>query len=53
LDKKLDVTELEPFLEEKGFDKKLPEFLTEIEERQMAARSKLFFETLWKVMGRK
>jgi len=33
-------------------DKKLEEFLTDEERDQMKARTKMFFETLWKAMGR-
>jgi hypothetical protein len=47
---KLDKTQLEPFKETQGYDKKIEEFLTDEEIAQMKARTKLYFETLWKVM---
>lgn len=48
----MDKSQLEPFLEPQDIDKKMPDFLTEEECQQMKARSKLFFETLWKAMGK-
>lgn len=50
--KKLDRTQLKPFTEVMDCDKKLEEFLTDEERDQMKARTKMFFETLWKAMGR-
>ena len=51
--RKLDTTQLEPFMKTQDFDKTLPEFLTETQREQMRRRAKLYFETLWKAMGRK
>jgi hypothetical protein len=53
LKKELDRTQLEPFDEPQDFDKTMPEFLTDVQKEQMRRRSKLYFETLWKAMGRK